>query len=190
MSATSENDALLLIKRGETEEFGFLYDLYFERIYTFIFFKTLHKETTEDLTSKTFTKAFEKIESFNQNKGVFSAWLFTIAKRTVIDHYRTRKQTYDISDCWDLSSEENVFNDISNKDQLEKIKTSLKKLKPEHRDLVIMRIWQGMSHKEIAKATGKSEAGCKMMFSRVMRDLRPEIIALLLLFAYNLSKKL
>jgi len=184
----TEQLALADCQRGAMDAFGVIYELYFERIYSFIFFKTLHKETAEDITSKTFIKAMDKIRSFDHSKGSFPSWLYAIARNSIIDHYRTRKSTGNIDDCWDLASGENIFEDFSNREQLEKIKSYLNKLKPHQRELVIMRIWQDLSYREISQITAKSEASLKMMFSRVMGELRKSILVLLPIAKYIFSQ--
>jgi RNA polymerase sigma-70 factor (ECF subfamily) len=120
-------------------------------------------------------KALEKIEGFDNKKGTFQAWIYKIARNTVIDHYRTRKVDTNIEDVWDLSSGEDLDRDLDVKQKLEHIEKYLVKLKSEQRDIIIMRIWQGMSYREISEVLGKSEDSCKMMFSRVIKKLREEM---------------
>lgn len=181
-----ESRAVSKCQQGHLDEFSVLYDLYFQRIYSFVFYKTLHKETAEDITSKTFLKALDKIGSFNRTKGTFSAWLFVIAKRTIIDHYRTSKDCFDLFDCWEVSSKEDVFEKIADKQQLEKVSKYLKDLDAQKRDLVIMRVWQDMSYRQISQITGKTEASLKMMFSRTINKLRSSTLISLLLLKYIL----
>ena len=89
-------------KKGDLEKFSGLYDVYIGKIYRFIFYKTSHKETAEDLTSKTFMKALKSVDRFDTEKGTFQAWLFRIARNTVIDFYRTKKDLKNIEDVWGL----------------------------------------------------------------------------------------
>ena len=172
----ADEKTIINCQKGNLKEFGFLYDKYVRRIHDFIYFKTYHKETAEDLTSKTFLKALEKIKHYNSKIGTFSSWLYCIARNTVIDHYRTKKNTTDIEDVWDLSAEEDVESDIDARENLEKVKAHLAKLSPEHRDIVILRVWQEMSYAEIAEVLGKSEDSCKMMFSRVVAGMKEDLI--------------
>lgn len=171
---TIESKAIFKCQQGELEHFSVLYELYFDKIYKFIFFKTLHRETAEDITSKTFFKAMDGITNFNEAKGSFASWLFVIARRAVIDHYRTSKQRGDYYDCWEAASNEDVFGDIANRQELEKINKFLRGLQREKRDLIIMRVWQDLSYKDISQITGKSEASLKMMFSRTISRLRSD----------------
>lgn len=183
MEATQQLALAADFKAGNKEAFGVLYDAFIKPIYTFVYYKTHHKETAEDVTSKVFMKAYTAIGSFDAGKGTFSAWLYQIARNAVIDHYRTSKPALDIEDVWDLKSGDDVARDASARIELEKVQEYIKALPSEQRDIIIMRVWQELSFAEIAAALGKSEASCKMSFSRSIKKLRetmPE--ALLLLF--------
>jgi len=179
------DDAQLVanFRSGKTEDFGLLYDKYVRKIYDYIYFKTHHKEIAEDLCSKTFIKCLEKLETYQQSKGSFSSWLYRIATNTVIDHYRTQKNHADIADAWDLASDEDLLKDVENKDKFVEVEKLLKELSPQQRDIVMLRIWSGLSYKEIAEIVGKSEDNCKMIFSRAVGKMRGELVlAFLLLF--------
>lgn len=169
-------------QKGNLAEFTGLYEQYFEKIYRFIYYKTHHQETTEDLTSQTFIKALENIGQFNLHKGLFSSWLYRIARNKVIDYYRTEKSQFDITGFWDLKSGEKIEADLENREKLEQVRQYLDKLKPKQREIIVMRIWDGLSYQEIAEILDKKEANCKMIFSRTMRKLREEIpLALLII---------
>jgi RNA polymerase sigma-70 factor (ECF subfamily) len=178
----TETQAIKKCQSGDREEFGQLYDRYIKKIYDFVYYKTQHKETAEDLVSQIFTKALSKIGSFNTNKGTFQAWLYQIARNTVIDHYRTRKKDRNIEDIFDLASEIDIERDTEVKIKLAEVEEYLRDLKPEQRDIILMRVWQGMSYRDISVIMGKSEASCKMMYSRGINKLRNEIPLVLLIY--------
>lgn len=162
-------------QQGDLEQFTKLYDAYIRKIYDFIYYKTTHKQTAEDLTSLTFLKALEKIRSFSPAKGTFQSWLYQIARHAVIDHYRTKKETVDIDDVWDLAGTGDIERDLDAKAKLAEVEKYLSGLKSEQRDIIIMRAWQELSYQEIAGITGKSEASCKMMYSRAIGALRQNL---------------
>jgi len=183
----NDNSFILACQNGDMEQFGQLYDKYIRKIYDFIYFKTHHKETAEDLTSRTFMKAVEKLSTFDTDKGTFQAWIYQIARNTVIDHYRTKKIDSNIEDIWDLSSHEDLVRDFDTREKLKSVEKYLSTLSAEQRDIVIMRVWQGMSHSEIAEALGKTEASVKMSYSRTIRTLREKMpLAVYLTFILNL----
>ena len=157
---------------GHLEKFGILYQSYIRKIYDFIYYKTLNKEVAEDLTSTTFLKALKNINNFQTNKGQFSSWLYRIARNNVIDYYRTKKTEFDVNEFWDLTDKNNTEFDFEAKQKIEKVEKYLKQLPPEQREIVIMRVWNEMSYQEIAEVLDKSEASCKMLFSRTINKLR------------------
>ena len=165
----------MLNEKVNKDNFGQFYDEYINKIFNFIYYKTHHKETAEDLTSETFIKALDKLDMFNENKGSFSTWLYRIARNTVIDFYRTKKDNINIDDVWDLSTDEDVLRDLDTAKKLEDIKKYLKILKSEQREIVILRVWEEMSYREISKVMGKSEASCKMAFSRTIKVLKEKM---------------
>lgn len=172
---------------GALEHFGALFDAYHKKIYTFIYYRTHHKETAEDIASLVFTKALENIGSYNPGRGSFSTWLYQIARNSVIDHYRTFKSTDGIENAFDLPSASNVERDADTRLKLEKVQKLLLQLPAQQRDIVIMRVWDGLSHKEIADILGISEANSKMTFSRAIAKLgKQEALILLILLALKL----
>lgn len=169
------NNEQVIIKKcqqGELTEFSRLYDHYLRPIYDFIYYKTYHQETAEDLTSQTFIKALEKINTYKAGKGTFKSWLYKIAQNTVIDYWRARKSEANIEDIWDLSADDPIEVDLEVKENLNRIKKYLQQLKPRQRNVLIMRLWQELSYKEIADNLDLSEANCKMIYSRAMKNLR------------------
>jgi RNA polymerase sigma-70 factor (ECF subfamily) len=167
------------------DEFGNVYDTHAERIYNFIYYKTLNREVAEDITSHTFLKALENLHQYDSTKGTITVWLYRIARNLVIDHYRKKRATVNIDDVWDLSSNEDVQCDIEIKVQIEELKTVLSKLPAEQRDIIILRVWQDLPYSEIALIMQKSEGACKMMFSRIIARLREEYtIAVILLIVF------
>ena len=184
-----EKAAIEQCQRGDTEAFGLLYDVYAQRIYRFIYFKTMHRETAEDLTSQTFFKALESFPAFNSQKGTFSAWLYCIARNTVIDHFRTLHPTDDLDSVFGLAGKQDVALEIDNREQVNKIHSYLDKLTAQQRNVIIMRLWDQLSYREIAEITKTSEASCKMSFSRAVgilrQNLAPLIASLLILLKYS-----
>lgn len=178
----NEKKIIAECQKGRLEGFAILYDFYVKKIYNFIYFRTHHKETAEDITSQVFMRALKAIESFKGDNGSFSSWLYAIARNSVIDYYRTQKSNLDINDVWGLEDKSDIVKDIDTKVALEKIQKYLLKLAPEQREVIIMRLWDQLSYKEISDITGKSEASLKMAFSRTIGKLREDIALLTALF--------
>lgn len=181
-----KNEAQLIAawKGGDAEAFAGLYDLYGRRIYDYLFYRTHHKETAEDLASACFLKALEAADRFDPDRGSFGAWIYRIARNALIDHVRGLKPSADIEDVWDLlASGEDVARDAEAREKLRAVEARLMELPSAQREVVILRLWDGLSYAEIAEITGKSEAASKMAFSRGLAAIRKHgsLLALLLL---------
>jgi RNA polymerase sigma-70 factor (ECF subfamily) len=170
---SDESGIVRKCQAGDWSEFGQLYDRYVRKIYGFVYFKTMHREDAEDLTSQTFIKAIEKIQSFDPDTNL-SAWLFAIARNAVIDHFRTQKREVNIEDCWSLDLGTDIGETAADRETVLRVRRCLDRFKPTQREIILLRIWGGMSFSEIAAVTGKSEGSVKMSFSRHIREIRRE----------------
>jgi RNA polymerase sigma-70 factor (ECF subfamily) len=172
-----EADGLALLSReGDREAFGRLYDIFSRRIYSYIYYRTLRKETAEDLTGAVFLKALEGLGGYRPGPGGFAAWIFGIARNAVSDHYRRESRCVSLdgsgAGLWDLADEADLALDAEMRDLWERVAPLLAGIPAEQREILVMRIWDGLSHAEIARVLGKSEGACKMAYSRAMASLR------------------
>src|SRR5437763_6304286 len=78
--------------RRDAQAFGTLYEMYFDKIYSYLYFKTMHRNEAEDLTALVFMKAWEAIDHFQWQGYPFSTWLYRIAHNQLVDHYRTLRE--------------------------------------------------------------------------------------------------
>ena len=106
----------------------------------------------------------------------------------MIDYDCTKRNHSDVDDMWDLADGTDILGDLDTKAKIVELKKYMKKLSSLERDVVIMRVWQEMPYKEIAEVVGKSEANCKMIFSRSLsklRDMMPLLLYSMLLMNFK-----
>lgn len=178
----NEKEAIIDSQSGKTEAFGLIYDKHVRTIYNFVYYKVFDKEIAEDLTSQTFFKALRNMSSVDPDRPILS-WLYKIAHNSILDHYRAERRTEDIDDFWDIHDEDvDVVKSLDTEVDIKRVKKYLKELTSVERDIIFMRVWQEMPYQQIADAIGKSEANCKMIYSRAMKKLKTMIpLALFLL---------
>ena len=164
------------------DSFSELYERYADEIYKFVFLKVYEQEKAEDITSEVFMKAINSIQTFTIGKWAnFRAWLYKIAYNQVIDSYKKAKENISLEDYVEKWLEEDIWKKIDDKDKLKKVFQYLETEKKDYKDVVIMRVWDWLSYKEIAHILGKSEVNCKKIFSRAIAVLNANICFLILL---------
>jgi RNA polymerase sigma-70 factor (ECF subfamily) len=170
--------------QGDKNAFSRLYESYIDRIYDFVYFKTYHKETAEDITGNTFLKAFDRIQQFDPRKGMFIAWLYTIAKNEINDFFRKKHPVLSLEDIWDIPAETDVEIDAVNRENFNTLQRYLQKLPASKRDILILRVWQDLPFRDIAAILNQGEGQCKMTFYRLIRKMKQEVpAAVVILFA-------
>ncbi len=178
-------EKLLSAQKGNQAAFGEVYDGFVKKLYDYSFFRIKDKQAAEDIVSDTFMKALEHVGSFDPTKGSAASWLYRIARNTLVDYYRSHKKTTQFPEDFDIADTSSLKIDMENKDMLYKVEHALQKLSEKEREIIVLRVWDELSYKEIAQVLGKSEASLKMAASRALRALRTQLpialyIALLL----------
>lgn len=189
-SVNEELAAISACQNGNKEAFATLYEMYVRNIYDFLYFRTFHKETAEDLTSETFLKALRSIDRYDASRASFATWLYRIARNTLIDFVRTKKDVASESAEQDPAADPRLDAQIDADATLLEVRKILETFSEEQRDVIIMRLWDQLPYEEIAEITGKSEDACKMQFSRGLATLRKNLpsftLLLLFIFMYRL----
>jgi len=166
-----EADLVRHAKFGDPDAFARLYDGYVERVYRYIYFRVEDDLMAEDLTSQVFLKAWENLGRY-QSGGLFLAWLYTIARNTVIDHYRTRKQVVPLEEVVSLAVEKDGLEKrMEFQDNIEVLRTGLQQLTGDQQQVLILRFIAQMSTKEIARMMGKREGAIRALQMRALQAL-------------------
>ena len=169
-------------KSWDTNAFGLIYEKYIDQIYKFVYFKVSSKEIAEDIVSESFIKWLNSLEKFTpKTESSLKSWLYTIAYNNVKDYYRSKKEDVDIEEVFNIWVEEYFWENLDNKEKLTEVIEFLKNIKDEQRELLIMRIWNDLSYKEISEITGKSVGNCKKIVSRVLKNVNANLAMMIIL---------
>lgn len=178
----TEKEIINLCQKWFVENFSHLYETYFDQIYKFVFLKTYDKELSEDITSQTFLKAFDKINTFKNNKDAnFRAWIYRIAYNLIIDNYKQKKEILNIDEILETWYDINFWQDLDNKDQIKEVFEYFWTLKDKHKEILIMRLWDDLSYKEISELTWESVDNCKKIVSRTLTKIPSTYLSLLII---------
>jgi RNA polymerase sigma-70 factor, ECF subfamily len=172
-------DVLLPPQRRSThaspvQEFEGLYVESFRGVYGYIAARVQDAQTAEDLTSETFLRAWRHWPPRTTAGLVPQAWLFTIARNLVIDHYRAagRQQAVSLDEAQVPSSRLSPGED----GHLEHLamRTALTMLSPHDQDVLALRL-AGVSNREMGLILNLSEAAAGMACLRALRRLQARL---------------
>tara|TARA_B110000037_G_scaffold159083_1_gene179485 strand:+ start:649 stop:1236 length:588 start_codon:yes stop_codon:yes gene_type:complete len=156
--------------KEELPSFELLVQQHQAKIYNFIYRYTRNREDAEDLVQDTFVKAFRFLHRYD-SKYPFASWLFTIARRTVYNHYRSSKTTesieFDIVD--QASTPDKMAEQADTKDS---IWTLAKQLKADQQEVLVLKYSDDLSVKEIALIMNKSATNIKILLFRARNQLK------------------
>jgi RNA polymerase sigma-70 factor (ECF subfamily) len=166
--APPEEEQLILRAGKDPQAFDDLYRRYVDRVYLYHIVRTDSQEEAEDLTSQTFLAALEGISRF-RGEGSFAAWLFGIARRKLVDHYRQPK-TIPLDP--EESTTANLEEEIDQRLTLQQIKIALIKIPPDRVEALCLRFFGQLSTAETGRMLSKSEGAVRNLIYRALQDLR------------------
>ncbi|MBA4153424.1 sigma-70 family RNA polymerase sigma factor [Flavobacterium sp.] len=167
---------------GDQVAFTSLLDMYWNEVYGFMLKRTENETDAEDITIETFSKAFDKIASYN-SEFQFNTWLIAIAKNVHIDMLRKKKSTLFV----DMNDEEDhqAYNvadttpsaedKLITEQNLSRLLAYIKELKPHYQEVIQLRYFQELSYQEIAEHLDEPLNNVKIKLLRA-KKLLAEII--------------
>ncbi len=147
-------------------------------MYRFQLNRTKNEFDAEEVTIKTFSKAFDKISSFDEQYD-FKSWLLTISKNTHIDLIRQQKnQWQSATEDQELKMTETLLDDaptpedlMITKQNLAELLKHIKTLKPKYQKMIQLRFFQEMSYQEMADELEESMNNIKVKLLRAKKLL-------------------
>ncbi len=170
---------VLKAQQGDQDSFSALFDIWFDRVYRYTAYRVDSSEC-EDIVSEIFLKLVQYLPKYKSRSGVgFGAWLFRMAHNTIIDSYRKKKALLGS----DINEDEDFFARVVDEQPLpdsqvnslydyDRVYAFLKKLKPDHREILELKFLEGFTNKEISAITGKTEGNIRIMQLRALKEMR------------------
>ena len=159
-------DALLVKKYDEGDENALtvLINRHQSKIFGFIYSKIPDRDISNDIFQDTFIKVIRTLKSQSYNEeGKFLPWVMRIAHNLIIDHFRKNKKMPMFRETEEFSIFSIMTDDsltVENKIIRDQVEVDLKKvieeLPADQKEVLVMRMYQDMSFKEISEVTGVS----------------------------------
>jgi len=165
------------IRKGDSEAFREIYQIFSNRIYRFIFFRLPNESDAQDLLQETFLNLWDYLNNKEKEVKNLQALLYQIAKNLVANYYKNNdaKLSNEVSIEeieYKVGESENLNQKIDIRISIKNIHQKLNKLNPEHREIIKLRFLDDLSHKQIAQILNKTENNVRVLFHRALKELR------------------
>ncbi len=181
VSASSTNaaeSALVEQARSNPTAFGALYERYVDRIYAYIYRRVGNTQDAEDLTARTFYRALDRLETYEDRGLPFGAWLFRIAHNLVANWHRdhSRRRFLPLDKLWGHGSTAQTPDVLVElEERREALWSAINRLPNERRDLLLYKFSNRLSNLEIGALMDKSESAVKSLYFRTLASLRSDL---------------
>lgn len=184
-----EKECMKELKKGSYKAFSQIYEVYADRLYGFILKQLKNRILAQDIVQDTFLRLWNNRDQLNYF-GNLQAFLFTIAKHRVIDHFR--KQVNELQFEEFMEYHEQQMEDVSPEDILlydefiQQLNSSKKVLSEREREVYEFSREQNIPIKQIASQLSLSEQTVKNHLSSALKKLRKELMKYNLIFIFFL----
>ncbi|MBU3155499.1 sigma-70 family RNA polymerase sigma factor [Clostridium estertheticum] len=160
------------------EKFANIFEIYYKRVYNYMYYRVNNIETSEDLTSQVFEKVMFKIEIYSKSKSPFEVWMFAIARNIVNDYFRSLKKhkLFSLDTIKDLVAKgktpEEILLSAESNSELSK---ALNILNERDRNIVSLKFGANLKNQEIAQILDITESNVGVILYRTMKKLKKKI---------------
>jgi RNA polymerase sigma-70 factor, ECF subfamily len=162
-------------QQGSALAFAELYDRYVDRVYAFVLRRVGDHALAEDLTADVFTRMLRRIDTFSFTGADPIAWLLTIARNRVHDHYRSGR--FRLEQVGDLAGDD-VRDDgpapssgVERAAVVAEVRRALSHLRPDHAEVLHLRFVDELSVGETAQVLGRNEGAVRALQYRALKAL-------------------
>ncbi|MGE0001117.1 MAG: RNA polymerase sigma factor [Fimbriimonadaceae bacterium] len=183
-----ETDADLVVRarNGDFSAYEILFERHRNLVFRFVYQLCRRQDDAEDLTQEVFVRALRNLDRY-RDQAKFTTWLLRIASNLVTDRARSlnRRSALEMEQASDgLAWMTQARNDdpVENLEQERlqcAVEAALSQLKPQQREIIVMRDVQEMPYQEIASVLGCSVGGAKLRALRARKALRDQTLKLM-----------
>jgi RNA polymerase sigma-70 factor, ECF subfamily len=161
--------------KSDPRAFARLYDRYLDRIYGYVYRQTGNEMVAQDITAVTFEKALRHIRRHRWQGVSFGAWLYTIARNEIAQHYRQQKRLLDWQMPEPHSNGRSPETAVQQQERQQQVHRALDQLNEPDRDILSLRFFEGLDNQEIAQILDCSTDNVYVRIHRALKRLRDRL---------------
>ena len=170
VTPSQDGDLIQRARQGDQRALVEIYECYQPSVFTYIFYRVSDQEIAEDLTSEVFTRMLVNLPRYKSSGKPILAWLYTIARNLVIDHYRKKRTANHLPLEEDLIDGENNHPVKTTEEQLvhECLSRALNHLTEEQRQVILLKFIESREVSELVTILGKNERAIRSLQHRAL----------------------
>lgn len=162
------DDDLAVGALRDPTQFAMLYRRYVRRVYRYFYGRVGNAGEAEDLTSQLFLDVLKVLPRYRP-QGKFAPWLFTLARRRVIDFHRSQTAALPLDLVDEISSADDPLEDVIQTERLARLSDLYGQLDEDRQELIRLRYGAGLTFRQVGEVVGRSEAAVTMALHRTLQ---------------------
>jgi RNA polymerase sigma-70 factor (ECF subfamily) len=170
-------EAVQRVLAGDTEAFGVLVRQYQQEIYRLTYRMTRNAEDAKDLAQEAFVQAYRALAAF-RGQSRFSTWLYRIAMNLCLNHLKVAAREDPAAlDASLADTRTDVLDALLTDERDRAVVAAIRTLPPQQRATLVLRVQQGLGHREVAEILGCAEGTAKANYFHAVRALQRKLQA-------------
>ena len=157
---------------AEELDWDALYAEQMPRVYNYFRFRVGTDADAEDLTARTFERAWRARERYRQDLAGFSTWLFTIAHNVAVDFLRSRRPQVSLDVVQEMAADGTPEEDAARHSDLERLTILAASLSEREQELIALKYGAALDNRLIARLTRLTESNVGTILHRAVQTLR------------------
>ena len=151
-------------------DFEQIYAAYSGKVMGYFMARVQRRADAEDLCADVFEKIYRKISDYDAEKSALNTWIYTIARNTLIDHFRKMRPTGEIDE--NIPADTAVESSLLCRETLSELADALRQLPQEQRDIVVLLYYDRKPLTEIARMMRLSYGMVKLRHQKALAALK------------------
>ena len=164
---TIEQEYINRLKKRDEKAFEYIYISTKRAVYSMVFSVIKNHQVTEDIMQDVYMKMLSSIHQYQSNTNFFN-WLLQIAKHQAIDYYRKKSNEVSLDE---LDFIELVPSNQDKPDEVDQFNRMMELLDDEERTVVLLKVVEGLKHKQIATIVGKPLGTVLWIYQKALKKL-------------------
>ena len=178
-TSQSDSDLVERLRRRDPQALAELYDRYGRLVYSLILRVVRDTGVAEDLVQETFLRVWNRVHGFDALRGSIAPWILAVARNRSIDYLRSaggrERNALELDESDHPGLYIDMERDILTSDKARLLRKAMAKLPPNHKQVIELAYFEGLSQTEMAERMGQPLGTVKTWVRAALKNLREDL---------------